>query len=169
MVDGATPENLVGVDVAAGFFELGYQLFNDAGRTPALTFVLADVTEVSERAKLPRSQFDVVYAGSLLHLLDEAGVEKMVKAAFALVANGGIFGGRNVGRLTTPGSFARRGGNAFGEMNQLRYLHTAESLRQVLLAAGFSSAEVVVGSSDIGGNSNHAEREMCFLSFYAVR
>ncbi|KJE96074.1 threonine synthase [Capsaspora owczarzaki ATCC 30864] len=169
IVDGANPSNLVGVDVADGFFALGRELFNDASRTPAPTFVTANVMEPSERSRLPFNQFDVVYAGSLLHLLDEATVVTMIQAAFALARPGGVFVGRNVGRLNAPGMFPRRSTPA-NAPEQLRYLHTADTLKQALLAAGFSKAEVVSGRESMLDLHSERERdEMCFLSFCAER
>ncbi|KAI9708135.1 MAG: hypothetical protein M1812_008122 [Candelaria pacifica] len=67
--DGAPSENIYGTDLHGALMEVGYDLFLDRGKLRT-TFIAADIFNPSSALVQLHGQFDIIYAGSFLHLFD---------------------------------------------------------------------------------------------------
>ncbi len=80
---------------------------------------------------------DVVYCGSVYHLLDEAATHTLSKHLYKLLAPGGVLFGRTVGSLhdTAPAVADWK--------SKPRFLHSADTFKRMLLQYGFVDVEFV--------------------------
>ncbi|KAF2641650.1 hypothetical protein P280DRAFT_281267 [Massarina eburnea CBS 473.64] len=96
--DGVPSENLFGCDLEKNYHELGYRLFNDRDRLHA-KFLTASIFDNDSALTNLNGTFDIVYAGSFLHLF---GYTEQVTAAKAIAAllrpqKGSMLLGRQIG------------------------------------------------------------------------
>lgn len=98
--------------------------------------------------------FDIVHLGSVLHLLNETDSRKAVENSWKILTVGGIFIGQTVGAVVA-GTFSREAMMAQVDNNTnqpvpplranqapLRFLHSIESLSQLLQSVGFVEVDV---------------------------
>lgn len=138
VVDGWKQEKVVAVDVIPDFWNYGLQLYEDAATIKVETRI-GDVTSDSAfvESLVAGGQFAHVWTGAVLHVLTEAKVEALLRSVFAMLRPGGSYFGTCVGTSGQPSDWQpeyRNRGQA--------YLHTAESLKELLERIGF--VEVVV-------------------------
>jgi SAM-dependent methyltransferase len=176
LVAGFQPPNVLGVDVQPTFIDLGLdRLFVDR---PLLAdrFAVADFLEPTCADRTPAlRQFmaeggvHVAYAGSVFHLLNESDCVRLAQALFAVLESGGVAFGRTVG-LTKEGGQAAEALRAqtiwkqetaaassstpVAPSGDLRFLHTAASLRALLESVGFTDVTVSEGEVDMKQDSS---------------
>eukprot|EP00455_Lapot_gusevi_P006622 TRINITY_DN12828_c0_g2_i1.p1 TRINITY_DN12828_c0_g2~~TRINITY_DN12828_c0_g2_i1.p1 ORF type:complete len:315 (+),score=45.89 TRINITY_DN12828_c0_g2_i1:66-1010(+) len=193
--------NFKGIDVSDEFIRLGMELFEDQDKMTGNFFVgdiLADEKDNAEQHELPsifepfRHSFNAIYAGSVIHLMDEPEIIKFVSRLIHLLAPGGVFFGRHVGAREQSGYFDRhrpeshdsgststdapvpeQGADQPPEKQrnperQLRFLMTPESLHTVFEQAGFVDVSVTSTSSDMPMRANEGRR-VGFVNFFARR
>jgi len=114
----------------------------------------------------PRGYYDVVHMGSVLHLLSEEDVAKALEVANTLLKQGGLYFGQTVGNSSAGNCFRNEKGNlefvsktkgdtetsngnqttsiemkdSRKDVAVLRYLHTPDSLVELMKKKGFSQA-----------------------------
>ncbi|RMG21815.1 MAG: class I SAM-dependent methyltransferase [Methanobacteriota archaeon] len=145
---GALPSDLFGHDIHDGFIKLGFDLFTPiSGRGNSLesnlTFLIGALGEgEGEMIKKNKKRsfkwgdfshrFQIVHAGSILHLLKKNEGEDLIRKVSTLLQPNGIFIGRTAGAETPE--FPNDG---------LRTIHSVSSLTNSLERAGFEEIKVV--------------------------
>ncbi|GAB4818868.1 hypothetical protein N2152v2_005914 [Parachlorella kessleri] len=163
--DGIAAEQLLALDVTSDFWNAGLQLFRDADHPPC-TAVFGDITSSDFLLSSPAPPVSIPSSGpafaatrgngmghlmgavqvasctAVLHVLPEDGVSKLLSKVLLLLRPGGLLLGSAVG-AHTPGEWevAYRPG-------QRRYLHSVDSLRQLLQRTGYENVEVEVAQRD---------------------
>lgn len=136
MVDGIVNfqrgDSVVGVDVNASFFKLGYQLFGDEDKLKHV-FRMCNFLSIVNYKWLEK--YDVVYCGSVIHLFNQVQAEILVKNMFKVMNEGAIVFGRTLG---SENAYSVEIGGAE------RYLHSSQTLKELLVGVGFIKVEVVV-------------------------
>jgi hypothetical protein len=131
--DGAPSANMYGCDLRAEYFELGYELFRDAG-TFGATFLAADVfSDDSPLTATLAGKMDMVYTGSFFHLFDHTQQAQVAKRVVQLLAPraGSLLVGRQVGNVRA-GEYVVKGRKG----DYSRYRHDAESWRAMWAKVG---------------------------------
>jgi len=100
--------------------------------------------------------FDVVYLGSVLHLLVEESVEKCLSNILQVLKTHGELFGQTVAR-ETPKEVNREGG--------FRYLHSPTSLKQLMERLGYEN--VKIAWKDLAALTGN--REYGMIQFYATK
>jgi hypothetical protein len=149
----------IGIDINSAFFSLGRELCNvQQSDEPALQFIEHDIASHALAASWPR--FDVVYCGSVFHLFSLDDTRKLAHNLADATVQGGLLYGRTVG---VEG--AAREQQREQQQGDLRYLHNAETLAQLLGDAGFSEVSVTRAQrGSVGGSAS-----MTMLEFSAIR
>ncbi|KAK4182541.1 hypothetical protein QBC35DRAFT_546927, partial [Podospora australis] len=123
--DGAPSENMYGSDLHRGFFDVGYELFQDrdALRT---TFIAADIFDSSDMSTLAalRGKMDIIYTGAFFHLWSLEEQERAATQVLRLLTPrpGSMIIGRQTGN-DEAGPFSRAGDTS----GRTHYRHNAES------------------------------------------
>lgn len=159
IVDGLNPKNAFGIDLNAEFFRLGQRLFDDADSNvinqvhfkegSALTFASDPVV----RAFADKGGIDVIYAGSLLHLLTEEEIEQFIDNCFKVLSNGGVVIGRTSGSShpLSPVTIMKRG--------KPQFLHSRATLTQAFAKYHFQDIEIVVSDKPSVLSKDQVENE----------
>jgi hypothetical protein len=116
----------------------GLQLYEDSS-TIKVDTRFGDVTSDSAfvQSLVADGQFAHVWTGAVLHVLPQDKVEALIRSVFAMLRPGGSYFGTCVGTSGQPTEWQP------GYRNRApAYLHTAESLTELLQRVGF--VEVVV-------------------------
>ncbi|RUS23744.1 S-adenosyl-L-methionine-dependent methyltransferase [Jimgerdemannia flammicorona] len=140
VVDGYPASELVGIDQYALFVDAGYELFRDR-KTCGVRFVIGNALEEGfpRGTRLEGERFEVVHAGSVVHLLDRKQIRNFVKGVRELVRPGGWFVGGHMGASETKD---------FVEVSGLRHLEAPAEFKRILEEEGF--VEVVVNAENRG-------------------
>jgi len=131
IVDGVKPQNIVGVDIEPKFIEGGFAIFEDKDKLDD-RFIIAsflDNSFVDLILKKFGGPVDVIYAGSVIQLLTEKEIVKLVSNVFALLKDGGTFLGQTAG--------ASHAGIFSTPLHGSRFLHSADSLTTLFNETGF--------------------------------
>lgn len=190
ILDGFQSENLLGLDINDTFIRLGLELlFEDGRQEDPLTqrFVTGDILDPEVEEKLTKLKefkekgIDVIYAGSVYHLLNQDDTVRLSESMYRLLSPGGSCFGRTVG---IPGD--RPDGiimdRSTSNGKDLRYLHSAESLRRQLSTIGFVNIRIDGRVIDMPGMrqkdtwrggwkraENEQQQETTMLTFYAEK
>jgi len=175
LVDGVvTPENARGLELEKSFVDIGYELFQDAERLPSNTFVIADSLK-EEGLPFPPNHFDLIYCSAVYHLLNKEQGVQMTKNVFKALKSKSENGKEGIFFGKTTGSSQAHPYELPDERNGVvRWMHTAETLKQLLEEVGFQKVEVINSASDISGGTgrpraNKEEYARSFLSFTAYK
>lgn len=91
--DGFPQKNITGYDIDWGNIKIGYDFYLDEEK-------IKDIFVVSKEFPFEDSSFDIVYSGSILHvLLNIENVKGYIKNAFAVLKNNGILFGSTLGTV----------------------------------------------------------------------
>jgi len=131
-------DTVVGIDIAPEFFQIGFEIFEDEDQVRDKFFPcdLLDSDQM-EQFRKARGPFNLIYCGSVFHLLEKEQTVNLAKAIFGLMSSGGIFFGRTGGSLTGKPEESEH-----KERKQKRYLHTEESLKELLESIGFVNVKI---------------------------
>jgi len=165
LVDGAKLENLVAVDQHEEFWNLGLEMFEDMNSElgKSSVFVCADFLALDFLSKLRMTDFDVVYMGSILHLLNEEQVKRSLMVASSLLSRrNGVLLGRTVGIENSSSAVSLPTDNNPERVS--RFLHSPDSLKKVLEACGFQNIEITWTVRNREGERNEEWRLMCFYA-----
>jgi len=207
LIDGAQASNIVGIDISEEYINLGFELFEDKEKTKdcfQIVDILKEKTEAETETEKGKEDeriitehtvkhgsyeeilarhggtFDFVYAGSVLHLLLEDQVIKLLERVKPLLkSESGIFFGQTVGSSTTAGLFRllvdenikeqglRPETEEEKERRQLKFLHTESSLKRTMEEIGYSNVEVRTKTPDVAGRylAGVAERAQAVLLY----
>jgi hypothetical protein len=120
----------------------------------------------------------VAYAGSVFHLLNESDCERLAHALFAVLESGGVAFGRTVGLTKEGGQAAealraqtawKQAAAPIAPSGDLRFLHTASSLRALLESVGFTDVTVNEGAVDMKQTPDSPPPVASPLSSFRVR
>jgi SAM-dependent methyltransferase len=144
IVDGWKEENVVAVDVIPDFWKYGLELYADEEVLKTRVLFGNVITDQKFVKTLhPLGPFDHVWAGNVLHVLNQENVEAFVRVIFELLNSGGTFFGRCVGseraQIFQPEIAGR----------DPVYLHSPQSLEEMLRTIGFVDVEVQTGPADV--------------------
>jgi SAM-dependent methyltransferase len=158
------PKNLYGVDIEETFINVGFDLFQDKNKFEA-TFFLGNFLKDSDPFQIQKhGQYDYVYCGSVFHLLSNFEETKILASrAYEAIKSGGVFFGRTTG---VQNDYSE------GNVGQLRFLHCAKSLKELLELVGFTSVSVTTSEVDGIPRSNiseHKNEALIMLSFVAFK
>ena len=130
VADGASGENLYGVDLRLDFLELGYELFQDKGTLKA-HFLEGDVFEEDAEAESGKDlskldgKIDVIHVASFLHLFAWEEQVRVGMRMVKLMTEDSLVFGRQVG-TTMPGVYARR-----TDKSRTRYSHDPDTFQKL--------------------------------------
>jgi len=165
IVDGWKEENITAVDVTPEFWNYGLKLYQDASFLNIRT-LFGDVTSDPELVKsvIANGPLAHVWTGAVLHVLDQAKVEALLRTVFTMLRPGGTYFGTCAGSTDKPKEWLpeyRNRGQA--------YLHSPKSLKELLEQIGFD--EVVVENLDHSLPSEESQHSapMAFLGFTAKK
>ena len=152
LLHGVKPEHALGLELNQDLIDIGLDvLYNDRSilqSSFATQDVLADdFLSNSQLSTFHTDGIDVIYCGSVYHLLEETPTHVLSKHLYQLLKPGGVLFGRTVGSLdaTQP---------VVGGWNGLaRFLHSADTFKRMLLQYGFVDVEFVPTASDMGHNN----------------
>jgi phospholipid N-methyltransferase len=167
IIDGVIKENICGIDLEKTFIELGYELFNDREAMHDKFFAMNIFDKKTWPETFSSQLFDVIYCGSVLHLLNYEDGIKLIQFTHDFLTKDGIFFGRTVGSsMETPI-------NRSDKKDALRYMHSSLSLKELLTKHGFKNIKITVDVSEML-NQRQVERRDEFngfglLSFYAEK
>jgi predicted TPR repeat methyltransferase len=167
ITDGVAPENLIGVDIENTFIELGFDLFNDKERLHEYFHVLDIFSKKTWPDIFHMQLFNIIYSGSVVHLLDEEQSKQFVAIVKDLLVDGGIFFGRMVGSQV---EFAPK--DSGSKTPQLRYIHSVESFRKTLEQYKFKNIQIELGESELDRSKtrvSHFPRDIGVITFYAQK
>lgn len=124
--DGAPSARLYACDLRPEFFELGYKLFRDRGSL-ASTFIAADIFNPPAALTSLYGSFDVIYAGSFLHLFGYAEQVKVCMQIVKLLRDrpDSALLGRQVGNVEAGEQVHRT------NKNQTMFRHNGESFKRM--------------------------------------
>lgn len=156
--DGANPELLVGVDLSCQVLQMRERLFVNRG----IQFYCGDICGDSFTGKYGESQifeqeYDLIFSGSLLHLLDESQVMLVMQRVASALVSGGIFIGRVVVREE----------DTVNESDYYSYLHTLKSFQKLLDDNGFTNVELVDNKKSVGACERSYDGYLT-ISFYCI-
>jgi len=136
IVDGAKLQNIIGVDIENSFIEGGFAIFNDKDKLGDrfITTNFLYNSFIDFILKKFGGPVDVIYAGSIIHLLTENESAKLLSTAFALLKDGGILLGQTAG--------ASHAGKPSTLLHGPRYLHSHDSLINLFKETGFVDINV---------------------------
>jgi len=131
-------DSIVGVDINTGYFQIGYKIFEDEEKIKD-KFMSCDLLNSSSCQHLrdTRGPFNVVYCGSVFHLLDKEQTQTLAKSIFNLMESGGTLFGRTIGTFSQDPSEEDKG--------KFKYLHSENSLKELFESVGFVSVKVIRG------------------------
>jgi SAM-dependent methyltransferase len=146
---GLLPENAIGIDITSKFIELGFELYDVQPFDPK--FYSGDITNIlvnsgqlqrvypeklGELVELEsfQNRFDIIFASSVLHLLEKTVVQQFMKSVRQMLLPGGCFVGRVVGGQEEEYLSLSSG---------LRTIFTSESLNRFLSESGFTKIEII--------------------------
>lgn len=166
IVDGANPVNLVGTDRKSDYWDLGHQLFEDKDSNP-MKFVEGDVTSnelldpEAKTGKFARfiGSFDLIHAGSLLHLLSKEDTRSVLIKIYALLTESGIFFGRMVGKDQEQ---------AVETSDGFKYIQSISSLTRELEGLGFKNIRIS-NMDKVGPIGERSSKDYHSLMFYAEK
>lgn len=153
MHDGVPSENLAGVELEAGFVDVGYELFGDRD-TLKTKFVVGNILD-DDGIVLRElgGQFDVVQLAMILHLFTWEQQVRVFKHAIRLLKpdGGGTIIGQAAGNLDGISSSSWRKGT---------FRHNGETLKKLIDEVGTASGTRwdVRASLDKGPSRNYGKR-----------
>jgi len=187
LLDGASISNITALDQYGDFWKLGLDLFDDqrydSDLFKANIFIEASLLSDDFYSKLgsflghdPKGYYDVVYMGSVLHLLSYQEIERFIEAACSLLKSGGVYFGQNVG-VTHDGYISMLNNPESNSTNQkqptlLKNLHSPKSLRDVLIKKGFGDDTMEVDWSDSEWDNKMSRQngtDRGFMNFYSKK
>ena len=153
ILHGVKPEHALGLELEQDLIDIGLDgLYKDrAALQQSFTTqnVLDDgfLESNSQFAAFHSAGIDVVYCGSVYHLLEEAPTHTLSAHLYKLLSPGGVLFGRTVGSLldTRPVDANWNG--------RSRFLHSAHTFKTMLLQYGFVDVEFVPTGSDMGADN----------------
>jgi len=151
IVDLSKGDTITGVDIASQYFTLGYDLFGGDKEKVEKHFVTCDILSDEGCKKLVKDHgpFNVVYCGSVYHLLLRDQTERLTAAAFQLTSNNSVYFGRTVGSNKEGGETVSRGvSRGGGDAERPRYLHSQKGFQEMLEAAGFVDVQIIEMEDD---------------------
>lgn len=122
VLDGAPPENLIGIDIAGALIEHGYELFLD--RQLKSRFGVIDVFKGPDQpmwAEIEERGVDVLHCSAFFHLFPLQDQLVAAKLITRLVKKDGVLVGRQIGS-TEPGDVAAI------QVGSSSYRHNVETL-----------------------------------------
>jgi SAM-dependent methyltransferase len=91
--DGFPKKNITGYDIDWGNINIGFDFYLDEAE-------IKDIFVVSKEFPFEDSFFDIVYSGSILHVLSKIEiVQEYLKHAFTVLKNNGILFGSTLGKI----------------------------------------------------------------------
>ncbi len=135
VMDGADPTKMYGLDISREVIMLRNKLFEDRG----IKFIVGDISEndfkdTGGAMVLFDIEFDVIYAGSLLHLLGEDEIIAVLRKIYSMLSSGGIFFGRTV--VVTD--------DYNGDYGYYKYLPTIAGFNRLLAETGFGPVDMTI-------------------------
>lgn len=118
----------------------GLKLYGDAGILK-VPFLIGDVTSDQEFVQKLAADglFAHIWTGAVLHVLNEAKVEALLRSIFSLLRNGGTYFGTCVGTTGAPSTWHPEYTN-----RSEAFLHSAKSLEELLKRIGFEEIKVLL-------------------------
>ena len=157
----STKENVFGVDLRQEFIDAGYVLFEDKERMSENFFTVdllkEDFVGVLEKNS-GSSKFDVVYLGSVFHLLNLPECTLLANRVFQITSNDGFFFGRTMGYIDGENRTASWSGED-------RFLLSKKGLQELLEQSGFKQVQVTESELDQPHYNPGEEQLRSMLSF----
>jgi SAM-dependent methyltransferase len=151
--DGYPRENIAAFDINRASINLGFDLYRDSADIDALF-------SASETFPFGVAEFDLVYSGSVLHVIDEDTElrEYLANAYTTLAANGLFFGstlGVRDGTVPSP--------DRWGPQRVM----TEKQLAGFLTGAGFTCPEIV--RREHVHHQVNEQKNLCYFEFYTQK
>ncbi|DBA71781.1 TPA: hypothetical protein ACH3X2_010983 [Trebouxia sp. C0005] len=171
IMDGWKHGQLLAADLVPNYWNLGKTLFMDEDhlQVPFLAGSMTDDAFVSESSPSGTTtehllgRIDFIWAGLVLHVLSKEGCQQFLSNACSLLKPDGSFYGMCAGQKEAGESVATPDGKA------RRFLHSTESLREAMLHAGFSEADVWVNDSTQDHDKDLERAGMLIMVFTAIK
>ena len=172
LYSGCNKTQILGVDISKEFINLGFEFYGDKHELNDRFFTMDIFHENGKRfinhaIKLnDNEKFDVIYIGSVYHLLSKEQCKSLTQIASSLIkeSDGIIFGG-TVGVESKPGNYPR-------SKQKMRYLHTKDSFEIMLKSnTKFRKVSVNVNSRSVQAMTRYrksieGETHYSYFNFY---
>jgi len=138
VADGIRPEDIYSMDVTDEYWNIGLELFDDGDRLKVNT-LFTDVArkEFSEDNADLTGKLNVIYTGSVLHVFAEDEVEIFLQNVYEILAKGGTYFGS-----CAMNSEAHQTEVPTPKKDKRRYIHSPDSLKQLMEKIGFVDVSV---------------------------
>lgn len=169
VTDGVPTSQITAADIHDQYWKAGFELFGDAADNTAAFSLLGTHTSFGDWA-VPLSEeekgvygykFQAIVCMAVLHVLSKTQCETLLARLSACAAANCKLLGMTVG-AKVEGEWART-----PDGSQPRYLHSVESLKTCMRAAGWSDVEV--HEEERAGDSSSSDRERVRLIFSATK
>jgi len=138
--DGVHRSSIYSIDVNDGYWNLGFEMFGDKDILKVNT-LFTDVSAKSfgeEHSDLT-NKFNFVYTGAVLHVFAKDEAEQFVQNIYNLLVSGGTYFGSCATALE-----ATQTTEPTPKKDKLRYLHSPESLEELLKSVGFTNVQTTI-------------------------
>lgn len=157
-LDGLPSENILATDIEGAYWKLGLELYHDQQTLKCKT-AFCDSTQPGPLDQFGE-KYDAAYALFVLHVFSKDNGVKFMKRAYDLLAPGGVFFGKTVGRKSGDGEWK------VGEQNPPRWIYSHLGLVKALQDVGFVSVEVKE-KAPVERMQREADQDLCTWEFLA--
>ncbi|KAL9050070.1 MAG: hypothetical protein Q9162_006860 [Coniocarpon cinnabarinum] len=131
IVDGASSENVFGIDIEQGFLDQSHVLFRDADKVPPITLVAENMLNANLSSSLQPlvEKMDIIYMAKFLHLFDIDQQHNIMRKAVKLLRRkpDSMIIGSQIGNVHA-GSYPHR----VGQYPGTSYYHNTKSFQDFM-------------------------------------
>lgn len=135
--DGVKRNNITGLEIKQEYVNLGFELFGDQSILKD-NFIIGDILNKNFPELNIRAPFNIIFTGSVIHLLTKKKIELFLKIVYDLLSENGIFFGRT-SALQKPEKLKR-------SQSHIRYLHSPDTLKSTFKKYHFKNIQIEVSA-----------------------
>jgi len=141
ILDGCHLNDVYAIDVHDEYWNIGYDLYCDKDKLK-VNVLFTDCARQDLLVDHPdlKNKFNVIYTGAVLHVFAEDEVVLFLQNIYDMMVPGGIYFG-SCGVADTPGITTV---STPVKKDKMRYIHSSESLKELLEKIGFQEVDIQV-------------------------
>ena len=146
--DGIRKDKITGLELNKEFITLGFELFEDKTNL-SNNFIIGNILDEKIPKLHERGPFDIIFTGSVIHLLRRKQIEKFLKIVYNMLPESGIFFGRT-STLQKPAKLKK-------SQSHIRYLHSPDTLKSTFEKLHFKNTQINISARFIDTLTNQSE------------